>query len=258
MKTLALVVPCRNEFARLNQDAFVDALERRPWLSFCFVDDGSTDRTAERLAHLEGLSPSVHAIYLPRNVGKAEAVRTGIRHLCECSHADLFGFWDADLATPLDEVDVFVRMFDECPQLEAAIGSRWPHLGASVRRGATRSFAGELVKSMLRRILGEYVWDTQCGAKVFSRSAAEEVFDRPFRTRWLFDVELLMRFGRRRLVSRVREVPLMCWRDVPGSKIGLLESARILVELANMIKYHHAHTSDRRRREDCRVHLARA
>ncbi len=246
MKTLALVIPCRNEFTRLNQEAFLVALKRRPWLSFCFVDDGSTDRTAETLAHLEGLSPSIHAIYLPRNVGKAEAVRTGMRHLCECSHSDLVGFWDADLATPLDEIDEFVRSFEERPHLEAAIGSRWPHLGASVRRGAVRSLAGDLVKSILRRVLGEYVWDTQCGAKVFSRDAAAELFERPFRTRWLFDVELLLRFGKRRLSSGVCEVPLMSWTDVPGSKIGFFESGRILFEIANMIKYRHAHTLNRR------------
>ena len=42
MKTLALVVPCHNEAKRLDVDAFVRAAEEWPWISFCFVDDGST------------------------------------------------------------------------------------------------------------------------------------------------------------------------------------------------------------------------
>ena len=73
MKTLSLVIPCHNEFKRLNPEAFLAAMEKRAWLSFCFVDDGSTDATAERLAHLENLSPSIHVIYLPRNMGGGRA-----------------------------------------------------------------------------------------------------------------------------------------------------------------------------------------
>ncbi len=245
MKTLALVIPCKNEFLRLDPGAFLAAVEKRPWLSFMFVDDGSTDATAEHLAHMASLSPAINAIYLPKNVGKAAAVRAGVLSLCESSHADLVGFWDADLSAPLDEVDTLVRRFEERPHLEAVIGSRWPHLGSGVRRKASRGFVGGAVKSILRRILGEYVWDTQCGAKVFSREAAAELFAAPFRTRWLFDVELLLRFGSRRLASRVCEVPLSSWVEVPGSKIGFFESIRILLELMNMVQYRHAHLAYR-------------
>lgn len=78
--TLALVVPCKNEYRRLDPSAFLDAIRAFPWLTFLFVDDGSTDETAETLAFLERQSPAVQALYLPRNVGKAEAVRAGCRY----------------------------------------------------------------------------------------------------------------------------------------------------------------------------------
>ena len=221
MNTLALVVPCRNEARRLAPAAFLRAVEEWPWISFCFVDDGSTDATAEVLAHLVRLSPALHALYLPANLGKAGAVREGVRYLCENSRADFVGFWDADLAAPLAEIPGFMRHFDESPSVRAVIGSRWPHLGADIRRRATRGVAAAVVKSLIRRLLGANVWDTQCGAKIFARDTAAEIFRDPFRTRWLFDVELLQRLGRRRLRSEVREQPLSAWFDVPGSKVGL-------------------------------------
>jgi hypothetical protein len=76
--------------------------------------------------------------------------------------------------------------------------------------------------------LGAPVYDTQCGAKLM-RATAElaELLDAPFTTRWLFDVELLMRIARTEpeehtasvLARRVREVPLESWVDVSGSRI---------------------------------------
>lgn len=232
VKTLSLVVPCKNEFGRLRVGEFVRAAEQWPWLSFCFVDDGSTDATADSLAWLANASPSMHVIYLPENRGKAEAVRAGVSHLCDVSHADLIGFWDADLATPLDEIPCFVRKFDENPSITAVLGSRWQHLGAHVRRSAGRNLAGAVVKAAIRRILDVPVWDTQCGAKIFRRDIAAEIFDRPFLTRWLFDVELLVRMGRQRLHTQVCELPVSEWHDVPGSKLGFRSSLSIIRELA--------------------------
>lgn len=73
MTSLTLVIPCKDEAKRLMTDAFLDALRDYPYLSFLFVDDGSTDDTAEVLALLERQSPAIHALYLPKNVGKVEA-----------------------------------------------------------------------------------------------------------------------------------------------------------------------------------------
>ena len=220
MKTLSVVVPCRNEARRLDQAAFVEAVEKWPWISFCFVDDGSTDTTAEILAHLVNLNPAFHAIYLPSNMGKAEAVRAGMKHVCGNTHADFIGFWDADLAAPLCEVPRFMDIFEKSPTTKAVIGSRWPHLGADIRRTAGRDLAGGIAKFVIRRVLDAQVWDTQCGAKIFARDVADAIFRERFRLKWLFDVELLMRLGKR-INAEVRECPLESWFDVPGSNVGL-------------------------------------
>jgi len=228
MTTLSIVVPCYNEAHRLDQAAFLEAIGTWPWLSFCFVDDGSTDSTAEMLAHIVNLSPAFHAIYLPTNKGKAEAVRAGMDHLCKNTQVDFVGYWDADLATPLCEVPRFMHLFEETPKTKVVIGSRWPHLGAGIRRTAKRDIAGSFAKFIIRHVLNAPVWDTQCGAKIFTRDVAAEIFRDRFRTRWLFDVELLIRLEKR-LRTDVRECPLETWFDVPGSKVGLRTLGELLV-----------------------------
>lgn len=230
MNSLALVIPCKNEAKRLTAGAFLDALEDYPYLSFLFVDDGSTDDTAETLAFLERQSPAIHALYLPHNVGKAEAVRTGINWLLEHTDAEAVGFWDADLATPLSEIPSFIRALTG----EAALGSRWPHLGAQIDRNVFRHCTGAVMKTLIRLILRLPVYDTQCGAKIFRRALARKIFAQSFISRWLFDVELLKRIPKTQLTTSVTEVPLAFWRDVDGSKLGLRDSFRQLYDLARI------------------------
>jgi hypothetical protein len=66
-------------------------------------------------------------------------------------------------------------------------------------------------------LLGVRAYDTQCGAKVFRRSAVAEIFGEPFISRWIFDVEIYCRMGH----ARILEYPVKEWRDVPGSKVRI-------------------------------------
>lgn len=236
MNTLTLVVPCHNEAARLRPGDFLDALAQMPYLTFCFVDDGSTDATAETLALLVDASPAIDAVYLPRNVGKAEAVRQGVLHVLERNAPDAVGFWDADLATPLDAVRAFADMLERDGGADAVLGARWPHLGAHVARSVFRSCTGSVMKALIRLVLRAPVYDTQCGAKLFTRETAAEVFAQPFVSNWLFDVELLKRLGAKRIATRVRELALDTWHDVPGSKIRPSDSFRILADLVRIAR----------------------
>ena len=234
--TLALVVPCKNEYRRLDVAAFLDAIRAFPYLTFLFVDDGSTDETAETLAFLARQSPAVQALYLPRNVGKAEAVRAGVQKLLDETAADWIGFWDADLATPLDALAAFAGTLARHPGAQAVLGARWPHLGAQIDRTAFRSATGALMKGLIRCVLRAPVYDTQCGAKIFRRDLARQIFAAPFLSRWLFDVELLRRIPPRTLRRDVLEQPLAVWRDVPGSKVRLADTLRVFRDLLRIAR----------------------
>ena len=59
---------------------------------------------------------------LATNVGKAEAVRQGLlkAHVAE---PDYVGYWDADLATPLDAILSFSALLDSRPDIEMVFGA---------------------------------------------------------------------------------------------------------------------------------------
>src|SRR5258705_13127196 len=77
---IALVVPCFNEAARLDAGAFLAFARERADRRLCFVDDGSSDGTAARLAEIAAAAPDrIAAERLPSNRGKGEAVRAGPR-----------------------------------------------------------------------------------------------------------------------------------------------------------------------------------
>jgi dolichyl-phosphate beta-glucosyltransferase len=177
-------------------------------------------------------------VHLSRNAGKAEAVRCGILAALNDS-PDYVGFWDADLATPLDEIPHFCRVLDEHPKLGMVIGCRMKLLGHRIGRRPLRQVLGRLFANMAGVLLGVGIYDTQCGAKLFraDRTCAA-LFATPFRARWIFDVELFARivaasrqFGGPSLEHLVYEYPLDSWRDVAGSNLRPHDFVWSLVEL---------------------------
>jgi dolichyl-phosphate beta-glucosyltransferase len=235
---VVLVVPCYNEAARLDVAAFRDAAGTMPGLTFCFVNDGSRDRTLEVLqALVRELPGRATVLDLPQNSGKAEAVRQGMQAALGWG-AKAAGFWDADLATPLSELARFREVLDREPQVEVVIGSRVRLLGRRIQRKAARHYLGRVFATGASLTLGLPVYDTQCGAKLLRASPlARELFARPFLTRWVFDVELLARYGRLAagreppVDRRIYELPLLEWTDVAGSKVQPWDFVRSGLEL---------------------------
>jgi dolichyl-phosphate beta-glucosyltransferase len=234
--TTAIVVPCYDEAARLDPEAFLAACRAHDALRFLFVDDGSRDGTLAVLEKLAARAPERLAVLaLPANRGKAEAVRAGLRDAIARGH-DYVGWWDADLATPLAEIPRFVAVLDERPDTEIVFGARVQMLGRSIERSTVRHYAGRVFATVASRSLGLPVYDTQCGAKLLRATpAVAALLDAPFTSGWVFDVELLARLvqqrregGGRPAADAVYELPLVAWRDVPGSKVRPWDFVRAL------------------------------
>ena len=220
-----IVVPCYNEALRLPVESFHNFLQHSQF-RFVFSDDGSKDATPEVLERLRQKAPDrVAVVRSDVNQGKAEAVRRGMNYAFEHG-ADYAGYWDADLATPLETIPDFMAVLLDRPKLDMVFGSRVKLLGRNVQRRAARHYLGRVFATVVSIMLQLPIYDTQCGAKIFRTSPdIRALFAEPFSTRWVFDVEILARFIRRlgsaeAAATRIYEFPLPVWEDVAGSKVG--------------------------------------
>ncbi len=226
VRKTAIVVPCYNEEKRLNARAFVDFASAHPAISFIFVDDGSTDSTAGKLKSMGSVDPArMRLLSLGKNSGKAEAVRRGILKALEGDYASV-GYWDADLATPLEAIPGFSEILYSS-EATVVMGSRVRLLGRKIERNPMRHYLGRVFATLASLMLKIPVYDTQCGAKVFKKTdALKAAVSEPFSVKWTFDVELLARI---KLVEKAEgrpgpeelwvEYPLTRWADVKGSNI---------------------------------------
>lgn len=240
MPQTIVVVPCYNEASRLNIEVFKSFAHDHRDIHFLLVNDGSQDRTEEIIRRLQADDPACFTAYsLPRNSGKAEAVRHGILRAFESS-PDYVAFWDADLATPLEAILDFRLILADRPQIEVVIGSRVKLLGRAIERRPIRHYLGRIAATLASITLRLHVYDTQCGAKMFRATPdMAAIFSTKFQTRWIFDIELLARLIQQRhgsglpsIEQIVYEMPLVQWRDVRGSNVkagDFLSSALELV-----------------------------
>jgi glycosyltransferase involved in cell wall biosynthesis len=236
---LVLVVPCFNEEARLDSEAFRVFAESHPTVRLLFVNDGSDDATPRILDALRDRAPeAVDVIHLPVNEGKAGAVREGILAGLRLQ-PELVGFWDADLATPLRAVDDFLALASKRPDIDIVLGSRVMLMGRDIRREAWRHYVGRVFATGVSLTLDLPVYDTQCGAKVFrANDAAAAVFATPFHSPWIFDVEVLARYlalpagpGQPARRDRIYELAVPRWHHVHGSKLRWTDFLRAAYEL---------------------------
>ena len=223
---LSVVIPAFNEVARLERTL-------RRVIDYCrahhadfeilVVDDGSTDGTPGLVERVAADEERVRLIALGANRGKGAAVRAGV--LAARGREVLFS--DADLATPIEELDKLrQRLADGC---DIAIGSRAaPGADIRVRQHPVRELMGRTFNLMVRLAALGGIRDTQCGFKLFRRAAALDLFGRARLDGFAFDVEVLwLARGR----YQVAEVPVV-WSHVDDSKVSPGgDAARMFVDL---------------------------
>lgn len=237
MKT-GIIIPCYNEENRLNKEAFVSFIKENNDYHLCFVNDGSKDNTIKVLQEMKSQATNdISIVDVKKNVGKATAVRAGVRYLYNKKDIAYIGFIDADLSTDFRDFKDLVKTLKSEKELSVVFGSR-NHGGKGIKRDLFRGLFSKIVKSFILFILGLPIRDTQCGAKVFSRSIVPVVYGEAFISRWLFDVEIFLRLkkhlGKSEVMSHIFEQPLMRWEHVEDSKLGLRDALEIPTRLLHI------------------------
>lgn len=238
MQQIAVIVPCYNESRRLPAAAFISFLQSRQDIHLYFVNDGSTDNTTQVLQEIKNKTGDhCHVIALDKNKGKGEAVRTGFLTAFAENRFDFIGFLDADLSTSPEE---FQRLLEKLKETGAdfIIGSRVKMLNTVIERSFFRHIAGRVVASIIDSRYRMGIYDTQCGAKIFKPALIPLFCETAFSTRWLFDVEILLRLQKASIQLKGIEQPLAAWKDPGGSRISLLQVPAVLAAIFTLFRHY--------------------
>lgn len=231
---LSIVIPAFNEESRITETIPIifDYLKAQSYQSeVIVVDDGSTDSTADICRKYEADHACLRLIHYPVNRGKGYAVRTGVM----ASTGEYVLMCDADLATPIDELDGFWKWVQE--GIDVVIASRAiPGSHLVEHQPFYREFGGRVCNLIIQLVAVPGIHDTQCGFKLFSRRAAQGIFALCFIDGFSFDIEAL--FIARRSGFSIVEAPVH-WYHKSGSKVRVLrDGLATLLDLFRIRFYH--------------------
>lgn len=206
---LEVIIPAYNEATRISRTLrhTIDYLELQPWnVRVVVVDNGCVDDTSllvRRIAHecMDRVPVALVGCSLP---GKGAAVRRGL-----LSGTSRFtGFFDADLATPLETLAIAMEVLKG--GAGAVIASRHAPGSTFVQPQTFGRRIGGGAFRMLVKAKVQGVSDTQCGFKFFERDAVTRAMVQCRTSGFAFDVELLQRLQCNG--DRIVEIPV-AWTD---------------------------------------------
>lgn len=231
---LSIIVPCYNEEKRLPETmhrlstwAKVHSGPMR--IQLILVIEPSSDRT---LATAESLMPlllgSFYSVVLTENeirLGKGGTIERGVA----LAEGYFVSFMDADGSTDFSFFPEAVKEIQNGRDI--VIASRHMHDSLILRKQPfIRTLPGGVFRILARMLLKLPYRDTQCGCKMFRRSAIGTLF--PIAERgFAFDLELLMKALRQRL--SVSELPCI-WSDKEGSTVHLKDAFSMFLALLRL------------------------
>ena len=217
---LSVIIPAFNEGRRLETTlreilAFLERGQRS--FEIIVVDDGSADKTAEVAADFE---EAVYLLRLARNRGKGAALRHGV----VASSGKMILITDADLSTPIQELDKLTPHLDSA---QLVFGSRALEDSEILEHQSRhRELLGKVFNLFIRLLGAGPIRDTQCGFKLIRGDIARELFPGFTVDRFAYDVELV--FEARKRGYEIREVGVE-WSDAPFSRVRPLRDGLHMV-----------------------------
>jgi dolichyl-phosphate beta-glucosyltransferase len=223
---ISVVVPAYNEANRIppTLDRIVRYMhERHPDYEVLVVDDGSSDGTGALVRRQFESNPRVAVVDYGGNRGKGYAVRYGMSR----ATGDLVVFSDADLSTPIEEIEKMLPLVEQ--GYDIVIGSR-AHAQADIREHQPlyRELGGKLFNLLVRLVVMPGLHDTQCGFKLFTRAKTAPILPHLRVDGFAFDVEILALA--RAAGLRIAEVPVV-WINSLTSRVRMSAASRAYLDL---------------------------
>jgi len=227
---ISLIIPTYNEEDRLGNSLkiAISYLYTTHYLFEIIVsDDGSTDKTIEIAKQF----PEVNAIVAKRNLGKGAAVKRGIL----AAEGDIRVFSDADLSTPIYEIDKLIRFLNNGTDI--CIGSRALNENLIKKHQPFyREFMGKTFNRIVQTFVLKGISDTQCGFKGFTEEAAIKIFSNSIIEHFGFDVEIL--YLARKFGFSIKEIPVEWFNDERSKVDPVKDSIKMLFDILKIRKLH--------------------
>jgi dolichyl-phosphate beta-glucosyltransferase len=204
MKSLSIVIPVYNEEKRIEKtlNKILEYIKiKKIKYEIIIVDDFSKDKTIDVIKKFK---EKIIILKNNKNYGKGYSIKKGI----ENAKNELILFSDADLATPIEELD---KMLGFINKFDIIIASR--NLKESkivIKQPFYRQLLGKTFPLLVRLLLISDIKDTQCGFKLFKNDIAKNIVKLQTINRFCFDVELL--FIAKKLGYKIKEIPVI-WID---------------------------------------------
>jgi dolichyl-phosphate beta-glucosyltransferase len=191
------------------------------------VVEPSSDGTLKVAEASKGKIDGLRVIANPVQRGKGFAVKTGMLQ----ARGHRVFFTDADLSTPLEDLDRALEVFDQDPSIDVLVGNRQhPDSEILLHQSWLREFMGKSFNRLVRMLSGIRIRDTQCGFKGFQLQAAREIFSRQQCDGFAFDVEILLLANA--MKYRMIEIPVH-WSNSTESKVRVVsDSLKMLKDVS--------------------------
>ncbi|PIN80794.1 glycosyl transferase [Candidatus Woesearchaeota archaeon CG10_big_fil_rev_8_21_14_0_10_34_8] len=212
---LSIVIPAYNEEKRIKAslEKIIAYMKKERYdYEIIVINDGSTDKTKEVVLEFN----NVTVLDNPNNKGKGYSVRGGFLY----AKGDWILFSDADLSTPIEELETCFRYIKE---YEVIIASRnLPMSKIVVKQPLLRSNLGKIFPFFVRLLLLPGIHDSQCGFKLFSNKAAKAVAEKQKIEGFCFDAEQM--FIAKKLRYKIKEIPVT-WANDERSKVRIIKDS---------------------------------
>ena len=229
---LSLIVPAYNEADRLPDTILRIQKYSRSWkfpIEVIVVVEPSEDQTLALAENAVKSWIDLRVLTHHEKRGKGFAVRSGMLR----ARGDLIFFTDADLSTPLEDLEAGLALFAHDRSIDLIVGNRMhPDSRILQRQNVSRERMGKVFNRIVQVLTGLRIRDTQCGFKGFRNRAAKEIFGRQRIDGFSFDVEVLLLA--RAMGFVIAELPVH-WTNSEASRVHpVRDSTRMFFDVVRV------------------------